>query len=238
MSNSAARSGSPALTQPRRPATSDDGLISAANRQNFICMAGHFEDTQTSTCEACAADTFKEGSGNLASLCVGCKDHSATVYTASTSANECLCLKGFQVGGGSTDDSCEQCPTGSFKTANGNSACQTCPGGYTTVDLQAFDVTQCVAEPGFTNETNEFTAFFFYLFIYIYICIWRKHDRLRRSNCQAGRVPGQPRRRHSSTLAVRARRARRARPRGTERLTSTCLASWVIPHFSYFTVKC
>ena len=89
-----------------------------------------------------------------------CKDHSATVNTASTSPNECLCLKGFQVSGGSNDDSCEQCPQGQYKIANGNSACQTCPAGSTTIDMQAFDVTHCVARPGFSKhaETSLFTA--------------------------------------------------------------------------------
>ncbi|OWF52623.1 Fibropellin-1 [Mizuhopecten yessoensis] len=111
--------------------TSNENRISC---DVLFCDKG-FQYNGTSSparCDPCKQGEYKEARGR-ATLCVTCPPGFTTSGEASTDKSNCdqlHCVKGEYYD--STNQSCQQCPIGSYKDTVGNTNCTTCGTGFTT----------------------------------------------------------------------------------------------------------
>jgi len=122
-----------------------------------VCRAG-FEpnndlDSFDINCTKCQPGTFKPGSGNEvctpcpvgsfistegATSCLSCaseatiEDANTTVNTGADSIEKCVCLSGYYL---SSEDICDRCVVGSFKSQKGFQACEFCGANVTHYGL-------------------------------------------------------------------------------------------------------
>ena len=122
----------------------------------FICNAGYSHPLVSNACSACAAGTYKEAAGNDVALCATCKQFSESA-SATINAENCRCVQGFGVEGNPLD-SCVACVKGKYRAGVANAPCVLCPAGSTTLNEQAFDLSQCVAALGFQKISGLFQA--------------------------------------------------------------------------------
>jgi len=107
----------------------------------------------STTCHACPENTHKEAEGNAVQSCLPCKSFSVS-EAASINQVSCLCVQGYGIAGVETD-SCQLCGQGEYKPTVANTVCVSCPTGTSSEDAGRFDVTQCLASPGFTRTAAD-----------------------------------------------------------------------------------
>lgn len=133
------------------------GFQSLGNGQ-FVCAPG-FGYTSAGACTPCAANTFKSAAGNQACTSTCVANSVSTGATGSTSASgACNCSPGYYGLSLTTDNTCTQCPSGTYKSTASNGAradvCTPCPSVSTTSTSGATSSNQCTAPPGFVKDSS------------------------------------------------------------------------------------
>ena len=120
----ACMSASDPYAPPVCPDNSATIVVSAAlfSASDCTCNAG-YTGPDGGTCVACAAGTYKAGTGDAA--CDVCPANSASP-AGSTVSTACTCNAGYTGPDGGT---CVACAAGTYKTVEGPSACNVCAAG-------------------------------------------------------------------------------------------------------------
>jgi hypothetical protein len=139
---------------------STTSLAGSRNLTECLCRPG-FSGTNGDNCTACAADFFKDFSGEGA--CMACPlDTSTGGAQGAANQTECLCVTprsqgdpggpcictaghGFGEGGAA---GCGECTIGSYKAGSGNVACTACPPRSSTEGNASTDASNCTCVPG------------------------------------------------------------------------------------------
>jgi hypothetical protein len=93
----------------------------ASDISDCICTFG-FTPTD-SNCIECSIGTYKTSISN--DSCVVCQDNASTNTTTSISQSACLCNSGYTPD--LSDETCEPCAPGTFKSVLSDDACNVCP---------------------------------------------------------------------------------------------------------------
>ncbi|EKX31733.1 hypothetical protein GUITHDRAFT_122074 [Guillardia theta CCMP2712] len=109
------------------------------------CPAG-FSDASSSSCLACAADSFRPFSQS--NLCLGCPLHSTTNgIEGSPSSLSCACNMGYT---GPDGGNCSACAESTYKNVTGNATCDQCPvHSYSPSSSESRYDCECM--PGYTG---------------------------------------------------------------------------------------
>ena len=137
------------------PAHSSHNLWAQTSVDACLCEAGWFRPAGSTTCEACAADTYKTDAGNDANACVPCHEGRRTTGNGSTVSTDCVCDRGLYE---SPALSCVHCLAGEYKELLGNdkALCLECGVGQTTQLLSLSDpptsADVCVCQAGYFSQ--------------------------------------------------------------------------------------
>lgn len=102
-------------------------------------------------CIACQQGFFYNGINNTHGRCERCPVAMTTFALKNiTSQSQCVCNVTFT----NTSYACIPCSQGTFKNFIGNESCVDCPDNSYTLQIGAFDVNDCVCNPGFSNVPN------------------------------------------------------------------------------------
>lgn len=88
------------------------------------------------TCSECTANSFCAGD-----LQIACTEHAVSLSLSST-IDDCKCIPGYTR---TQDNLCEQCPAGSFKSDQDNSACSLCAENTYSSVIGSTDISNCLS---------------------------------------------------------------------------------------------
>ena len=112
----------------------------------YEALSGSLQ-TPTSTCEPCAANTYK--AAQVAQLCTACTGNSATNGAiGSLDVDACLCDNGYTGNLNTPDALCAPCAQGKYKSAIGTADCVACPLNSDTFGIGAQSVIECLCDLG------------------------------------------------------------------------------------------
>ncbi|KAK6624931.1 hypothetical protein RUM44_011795 [Polyplax serrata] len=107
------------------------------NRFCVKCPKGTYHNVSSSRCDPCPRGEYQEIEGQL--KCISCPPGFSTRKIRRKNLKQCrrICPAGTygkkDVGTGLSLAPCTPCPIGFFQPRNGQTSCQNCPDGYTTV---------------------------------------------------------------------------------------------------------
>ncbi|KAL8425245.1 hypothetical protein Efla_002311 [Eimeria flavescens] len=147
------------------PRGSNTLLTGSTSLSDCVCGAGFYMEEDTKTCKGCPIGAY----------CLGGRDHqthehrpyvlcpinTTTKYEESTSADDCLCDKGFYMtttGSGGTG--CVQCSINSYKDWIGSESCRQCSENSETKEMGSTSSVQCLCQAGYyySNALRECIA--------------------------------------------------------------------------------
>jgi hypothetical protein len=108
------------------------------------CQAGYARDTETGLCQPCPADHYCEGGDLPAQPCPAASLSAA----GSAERTDCVCAAGSS---GEDGGPCEACAEGTWKAANGSSACTQC-AEHSLSPAASLDPEACLCLAGYTGE--------------------------------------------------------------------------------------
>jgi len=116
------------------------------------CNPGYHVPSATDACTACAAGTYKTGTGNATASCLPCPANSGGSPAGSISVSACVCNAGYS---GSGETQCSVCPTGTSKGAPGAGACVQC-ADQTYADLPGSTACTIVPDHSVNNANRDY----------------------------------------------------------------------------------
>ena len=113
------------------------------------CTAGTYKPTKGPySCISCQPGKYSTALGAAdVSTCVDCKANSDSAEGAS-SASDCTCNKGYTLSGAD----CVECAVGTYKSAQGDQSCTSCPTHASTTGTGSVDIEQCICGDGYYGE--------------------------------------------------------------------------------------
>jgi hypothetical protein len=115
-----------------------------------LCDEGHTGTITdpTDTCDACAAGSYKTGTGD--GVCEDCPADSNTASDGSTTIDDCLCDAGYTGTIADPADTCEACGAAEYKEDAGPAACDDCPANSDSAPASTA-VTACECDAGYSG---------------------------------------------------------------------------------------
>ncbi len=117
-----------------------------------LCAAGWTGELTEpeSTCEGCAADTYKPAAGPEA--CTACPENSGTGgETEQTEVSACLCAAGYEGEITTAESECTACLAGTWLGEIGPGPCTPCTENAVTEEAASTAITDCLCAAGHTG---------------------------------------------------------------------------------------